>query len=695
MQTVKQIEKRIAEVESRNFQLEFDHSVPVVEIDHDAWIKIGCRKVTMAEETNYCEAALLNEILKLKSTLNDISQQLIDKARYKSNLFEVKKGQFMTRAAIKIANLDAMFDWSLCQRSDRNNSDEDLLYFVDIFGGPGGCSEYVLWRNGGWNAKGFGFTTKGDYEFHPEMIRMGAPETLDPFYGINDSGNIFDPNNIRDFIEYVMVQTDRLGVHLIMCDGGFYVKNSCQEIISKQLYLCLSLLAVSVVRPEGNAILKVFDLYTPFSVGLIYILSKCYSKVSIVKPVTSRPANSERYVICQKRLNRDQAFSDYLFSINRVLWDHKHLGYDIQHIVSEDVIKNDTSFLRFIRNSNDCFARCQIKGLKMLIAATAGSYKAMSVDRQLLQSTVWRLWKLDHNPDSLLITNDETKIATDYALQYIDMKTFNLFATPDTIISSYHPLSKTFGDPFEWSFIPVDVTANQGKNIRTIFLSKGNGNVYFFDKIEKNWRQVKEYQLILSPKTILYGEIVEEIFIENNKQKIIYSLHIIDAIMLGGLNVRSFPLSKRIILCRKFAKALNRPLSSKNNTVVKTIPVRCKHFFSMLDLDEFFSNVSIKKLSSGTKVIGCDIQSFDTLEPKKFYIPRGLLFLRHSQHSRTGAKILENTLEFGKTFGCRYLWTWTKTCQIYSSSQCFDVKKEGNLVYRMDFDELIAEFEKN
>ena len=36
----------------------------------------------------------------------------------------------------------------------------DLLYFADICAGPGGFSEYMLWRKR-WHAKGFGFTIKG------------------------------------------------------------------------------------------------------------------------------------------------------------------------------------------------------------------------------------------------------------------------------------------------------------------------------------------------------------------------------------------------------------------------------------------------------------------------------------------------------------------------------------------------------
>ena len=40
---------------------------------------------------------------------------------------------------------------------------------------------------------------------------------------------------------------------------------------------------------------KVFDMFTPFSVGLFYLLYRCFNDVCLFKPVTSRPANSERY----------------------------------------------------------------------------------------------------------------------------------------------------------------------------------------------------------------------------------------------------------------------------------------------------------------------------------------------------------------------------------------------------------------
>lgn len=59
----------------------------------------------------------------------------------------------------------------------------DILYFADICAGPGGFSEYVLWRTKG-DAKGFGMTLKGPCDFKLEDFFAGPPEMFEPHYGI-------------------------------------------------------------------------------------------------------------------------------------------------------------------------------------------------------------------------------------------------------------------------------------------------------------------------------------------------------------------------------------------------------------------------------------------------------------------------------------------------------------------------------
>ena len=56
------------------------------------------------------------------------------------------------------------------------------MYFGDICAGPGGFSEYVLWRMKG-ECKGFGLTLKGPCDFKLEDFFAGPVEMFEPHYG--------------------------------------------------------------------------------------------------------------------------------------------------------------------------------------------------------------------------------------------------------------------------------------------------------------------------------------------------------------------------------------------------------------------------------------------------------------------------------------------------------------------------------
>ena len=52
------------------------------------------------------------------------------------------------------------------------NKENPLLYFADVCAGPGGFSEYILWRKK-WRSKGFGFTLRGNNDFKLEDFFAG------------------------------------------------------------------------------------------------------------------------------------------------------------------------------------------------------------------------------------------------------------------------------------------------------------------------------------------------------------------------------------------------------------------------------------------------------------------------------------------------------------------------------------------
>jgi hypothetical protein len=52
-------------------------------------------------------------------------------------------------------------------------------------------------------------------------------------------------------------------------------------------------------KSGGTFILKVYDTFTRFSLDLLFLLANLYEQVTIIKPNTSRFANSEKYVVCK------------------------------------------------------------------------------------------------------------------------------------------------------------------------------------------------------------------------------------------------------------------------------------------------------------------------------------------------------------------------------------------------------------
>lgn len=69
------------------------------------------------------------------------------------------------------------------QKPLTRDKEGELLYFGDVCAGPGGFSEYVLWRRG-WHAKGFGMTLKGSNDFKLEDFYAAPSELFEAYYGM-------------------------------------------------------------------------------------------------------------------------------------------------------------------------------------------------------------------------------------------------------------------------------------------------------------------------------------------------------------------------------------------------------------------------------------------------------------------------------------------------------------------------------
>jgi len=197
--------------------------------------------------------------------------------------------------------------------------------------------------------------TKAFLENHPNvLIETGADKT----------GNLISLDN---FQYCAMKYKNKM--ELITADGGFdfSVDFNNQENMATQLILCEVFYALAIQKQGGSFILKIFDVFHKPTVDILYLLCYYYNHVSIMKPHTSRIANSEKYVVCQgfkiadsgKIIDQFAKMFSYLTNPEQPLasiLSHEHDLYFLNKIeemnamVSFQQIENITSTLSVITN---------------------------------------------------------------------------------------------------------------------------------------------------------------------------------------------------------------------------------------------------------------------------------------------------------------------------------------------------------
>lgn len=680
-----------------------------------AWMVESTKKLAIDDETLFCDPNVLRNVLAQKTVFDNLGADDMRNARTRCNPFEtINSSIFLNRAAVKMANMDSLFDFMFTNPVSEDGTplvkEHELLYFADVCAGPGGFSEYVLWRKK-WHAKGFGFTLQCENDFKLDKFLAGHPETFDTYYGIKEDGNVYDPDNIESLTQYVLKQTI-VGVHFMMSDGGFSVEGqeNEQEILSKQLYLCQCLTALSIVRVDGHFVTKLFDLFTPFSVGLIYLMYKCFKSICIVKPNTSRPANSERYLVCKWKKPNTDAIRQYLFDVNLYLYDNTNTDLDISELVPLEVIQSDRIFYNYVYDSNNSIGDNQV-GALLKIAHYSKEPTLKEPRQEECKHQSLQLWKIPNQMRTAPVKPATEQLYKTLLNEWYPIQK-EFIGTMERTLTSKTVFHDVFFDKSDWAFVPIDVVENSGKTIRTYFMSKGNSDVYKLTD-SNTWVPMTEIFVEITPNTLFYGEIVKELTGEGGAQTMTYALHIIDGIILGGMDIRNFKLEKRNMLCRKFAEALSKPpktIGTRNERAQITAAIRCKKLYPLLELRRFFGSLDSYRLKDNKVRLGFNVR--DSTAPNRFYVPRGILLfkilkphlVKRFDRSKQDyfytdlnqkidfvlSKLKDPNAIYGSfksSFAHRKLWKWEDPRQveedIEESMRCQD------LLYRVDFEHFI------
>ena len=175
--------------------------------------------------------------------------------------------------------------------------------------------------------------------------------------GLDGTGNIL---SFENFEHVVAKYPDKMD--LITADGGFdfSVDFNQQEIFIGRLLFAQMAFAICLQKYRGKFVLKIFDCFMQHTIDILYILASFYEKVYIMKPNTSRYANSERYIVCIGFLyDNHTSFYPYIASAFQTM------SSNVQRFLN---IPISNIFIKKIEDYNAIFCQKQIQNIHFTLS---------------------------------------------------------------------------------------------------------------------------------------------------------------------------------------------------------------------------------------------------------------------------------------------------------------------------------------
>ena len=337
----------------------------------------------------------------LKYTFSNptITPELFRTARIDANPYErIGTSIFANRAGVKLANIDAVRHVTGTVFTPTHLTDSSPFTFCDVAGGPGSFTQYLQYRYP--NSQGYGITLESaaGLDWNDRVVDK---KRFDSYYGPSNTGNLY--LEAPSFISYVLSKEPN-GVDLVVADGGFEVDDDAeasgksdaskyqqQEFLSSRLILAEAMVAVACCKQGGNAVIKVFDTVTRWSAELILLLGQCFDTITLFKPVSSRPANGEQYLLCMGRRLAVKNYYDILMNSYQQYTDQQYSSSLIQQFIPD-------RFREWITNSNNASVKRQwvaCERIIRLLAQQPVQIPPVNVSKALL------LWNIPDQPVTL------------------------------------------------------------------------------------------------------------------------------------------------------------------------------------------------------------------------------------------------------------------------------------------------------
>lgn len=228
----------------------------------------------------------------------------------------------------------------------------DNIIGVHLAEGPGGFMENISYlKNKNQTCKLYGITLEPTNRHIPSWGKLD-----DKKCEINISyGNLYYEKDVDNFCSKIKDKK----IDIITADGGFDF--SCDYNNQEKLYqhICFSEIFThfNIQTIGGCFICKFFDIFSLSTIQMLYLLYYHYEKVEIYKPKSSRPANSEKYIIC---LGFKGIKKDLLLNLRKMFreWENDYKKNEYKYYIIDLKIPN--YFLYKVYNFNKKFVHNQI-----------------------------------------------------------------------------------------------------------------------------------------------------------------------------------------------------------------------------------------------------------------------------------------------------------------------------------------------
>jgi 23S rRNA U2552 (ribose-2'-O)-methylase RlmE/FtsJ len=253
--------------------------------------------------------------------------------------------------------------------------------------GPGGFMDCLTYYRRNIDDRLYGITLPSNHRDIPSWKKIeGKRNRYRKNYHIT-YGNLYVLNDIQNYVQ--IFQRDR--ADFITADGGFdYSENlNFQEQLSYRMIFNEIIVAITIQKVGGDFVLKVFDTMTDFTKKIIYLLTLYYEDVFIIKPYTSRSANSEKYIYCKSFRGITKSNIQLWHNVIND-WNYLKMQNPQSEIVNINGFEMTAEFLESMANYNVEYLKYQRKSLEFILEKLDENREfSYGYYHQQLQNAIW------------------------------------------------------------------------------------------------------------------------------------------------------------------------------------------------------------------------------------------------------------------------------------------------------------------